>query len=357
MRARLARWICVAVCGSGLGCAATAPRHAPAQDEAEAEAPAKPPAKTPGQKTRPRPVPPPTPAEQKERLRVAIEGLIAFLEGPQGTFGEPSGMADQLMWDVLSDGMAGGARLGAAYELGARDWLEARGTWYSEFDDQATQTGVFGFRPTPGGALGVSASNTATFAWSAKVWSGELNWWHLWRDLEEMQASFVVGFRYLDHDERVSATNWLTDFGAGADPFVASEVQNRFLGGQAGLGATYRPGGRKLELVGSIKALFGAMLREVEVRDQAIFSGGLHVGRIEEDDFVFGFDLDVGIRIWFSERLAATLGYNLLFVNDIVRAHDALDFTQSATGAVQPTTRTLDTLVIHSVMIGVILDF
>jgi hypothetical protein len=92
------------------------------------------------------------------------------------------------------------------------------------------------------------------------------------------------------------------------------------------------------------------------VSDQDFFSGGPHSGSIDEDDFVAGFEVDAVLRWWFSERAAVSLGYSLLIIDDIVRAHDALDFSQSGTGAVQPI-RTTDELVVHAILFGVVLDF
>ena len=46
------------------------------------------------------------PPDDKPRLRYTIEGLISFFEGPEGSFGESTGMPDQLLWNELHDGEA-----------------------------------------------------------------------------------------------------------------------------------------------------------------------------------------------------------------------------------------------------------
>jgi hypothetical protein len=185
--------------------------------------------------------------------------------------------------------------------------------------------------------------------------SGEANWWHAWQEIDAAQLDFVLGLRFVNYREKASASDWATDFGAGADPFVASDVDNIFVGGQAGLGATYRAG-RRVELVGAVKGLFGVMMHDIEVRDQSFFSGGAHTGSIEKDGFSLGLDVDVALRYRFGERFAFTVGYNLLVLDDIVRAHDAMDFSRGATGAVQPIRR-MDELVVHSILFGVVFDF
>jgi hypothetical protein len=358
MRTRLALWACVLLGWSGFACAATPVRYAAlpadnavaAPEDEQAGEPA-PPAAEPEAE----PEGKPGATEQKRRLRVAIEGLIAFWENAQGPFGEPSGQPDQMVWDVLGSTEAPGLRLGALYEIDTRNSVEARWTWFRGIDQQARQTGVFGFSPGDGGAPGVSASNTATFRREVDVMSFEASWWRFLPQVDKVRADFLLGVRVIPIDEEASAVDWANDFGAGSDPFVRSTVSNTFVGGQVGVAVVYGVGTR-VEFVGILKGLFGAMLRDISVADQAIFSGGLHAGSIEETDFVFGVDLDLGVRVWVGRRVAVTLGYNLLFVDGVVHANAAQDFSQGATGAVQPRVAK-DELVLHSVLLGAIVDF
>jgi hypothetical protein len=355
MRTRLALWACVAFLWCVFGCASAPARYAALPAALPATAPADE-GDAPEESEQP-----PTEAEPKKkkkgkhRLRVSIEGLIAFWEGMKGPFGEPSGQPDQMVWDILGSTEAPGVRLGALYEVDRRNSVEARWTWFTEIEQEGRQTGVFGFSPGDGGPSGVSASNTATFKRQSDVHSLEASWWRVLPDIEKAKANFLLGVRAIRIDEEASAVDWLNDFGAGSDPFVRSEVLNTFLGGQVGAAVSYRAG-RRIEFVGVLKGLFGAMMRDITVMDQAIFAGGFHSGSIEETDFVLGIDLDLGLRVWVSRRVAVTVGYNLLFVDGVVRPNGAQDFSQSATGAVQPKV-TKDELVLHSVLLGVIVDF
>jgi len=354
MRTRLALWACVALAWSGFGCASAPTRYAalPSVDtpvvatagEETAEEPTAPAAKPKAEAT-----------EQKRRLRVSIEGLIAFWDGLDGPFGEPTGQDDQMVWDVLGSTEAPGVRLGALYEIDRLNSVEARWTWFTGIERQGRQTGVFGFSPGDGSPSGVSVSNTATFRSESNVQSIEASWWRFLPQVQKVHANFLLGVRVIRHDEQASATDWEDDFGAGSDPFVASDVLNTFLGGQVGIAVFYRAGNR-VEFVGILKGLFGAMMRDITVVDQAFFAGGLHTGSIEETDFAFGVDLDLGLRVWVSQRIAITLGYNLLLLDGVVRAHGAMGFSQSATGAVQPIV-TKDELVLHSLLLGVLVDF
>jgi hypothetical protein len=293
--------------------------------------------------------------EQERRLRVTVEGLIAFWEGLDGPFGEPTGQDDQMVWNVLGSTESPGVRLGALYEINELDSIEARWTWFTGIEQEARQAGVFGFTPGDGGPSGVSMPNTATFRRESEVHSAEVSWWRYLPPVEDLRTSLLLGLRLIRLDEQASATDWENDFGAGSDPFVASDVLNTFFGGQVGIGINH-PVGRRFEVMATLKGLFGAMMSDVTVRDQAFFAGGLHSGSLEESDFVFGADLDLGLRYWISERAAISLGYNLLFVDGVVRGDGAMDFSQGATGAVQPAA-SRDELVLHSALLGVIIDF
>lgn len=297
------------------------------------------------------------------RLRYTIEGVLSLLEGPEGTFGENSGLPEQLLWDGLSDGEGPGIRAAARFELDDRNWLEGRWMWITGWDDTVQQTGVFGFSPATGPATagaagpgGISPSNTGTFTWDAEAHSVEINWWRAWADIEDARVDSILGFRFLYVRERASAHSWTADFGNGANPFVSSLVESMFFGAQAGGAVTYRPGGRSVEFFAAVKVLFGALLRNMQVTEQGFFEDMLHRPRIENDNFVIGFDLDVAVRIWLRPRLAVTVGYNLLILDDLVRAHDALDFSRADSGTIPPI-RTPDELVLHSIFVGVVLDF
>ena len=360
MRTRLALWACVVLGWTGFGCATAPVRYAALPADTFVAAPAEEknadePAATDAKPDATKSTKATKPTEQKRRLRVAIEGLIAFWDGLDGTFGEPTGQADQMVWDVLGSTEAPGVRLGALYEIDNLNSVEARWTWFTGIEREGRQTGVFGYTPGDGNPSGISASNTATFRSESDVMSLEASWWRFLPQVEKVHANFLLGVRFIRHDEQASATDWENDFGAGSDPFVASDVLNTFLGGQVGIAVFYRAG-KRVEFVGILKGLFGAMMRDITVMDQAFFSGGLHTGSLEETDFVFGVDLDLGLRVWVSQRVAVTLGYNLLLLDGVVRAHGAMGFSQSATGAVQPIV-TKDELVLHSVLLGVIVDF
>ena len=57
-----------------------------------------------------------------------------------------------------------------------------------------------------------------------------------------------------------------------------------------------------------------------------------------------------------SRCLAFTLGYNLLFLDNVQRANDAMDFSASTSGAVQARNE-VDQLLWHGVYAGISFEF
>ena len=79
----------------------------------------------------------------------------------------------------------------------------------------------------------------------------------------------------------------------------------------------------------------GNLNRNVTVTDNSIFAGGSHTSRSEEDELVFAFEVELSGRWRLNRCLSLVGGYRLLFVDDVVRANDAMDFNKSFSGAVQ----------------------
>jgi len=287
-------------------------------------------------------------APRARPLRVAVEAVITLWEAPRGSLGVPTGRPDQLAWDAIGDESAPGVRVGAAYRLDDRDAIEVRGTWLGEAEGSARETGVFGF----GG--GVSATNTATLDWSARLAGVEANWR---RRLDaDGGLELLAGLRWVGHTEEASATDWLTSFGGGAAPFVAAKVDNRFLGAQVGAAWAHAVGDSRVDVAAEGKVLLGSLQRDIEVSDRDFFSGGSHFGSIDTSDFAAGLELELAVRYRLHDRVTLALGYDLFWLDGVTRAHEALDFSRSGTGAVQPVSPT-DRLLLHSFLLSLTARF
>ena len=137
--------------------------------------------------------------------------------------------------------------------------------------------------------------------------------------------------------------------------FVDSDVDNDFFGLQANV-AVHIDANQCLEFYASGKGMFGVLNKDIDVSDDSIFAGGTHSAHSEDDEFVFGVDFELGFVWRITRNIGITGGYELLFLDDVQRAEDAMDFSRSNTGAVQARQEP-DQLVVHSVFLGVTINF
>jgi hypothetical protein len=276
--------------------------------------------------------------------------MFSWLSDPEGTVGEPvPAGTPALDWGENTYDPEIGGRVTVRFPFGQRDSLEVRAGWYGAFEASSLQVGSFGFAPPPGS---VSAPVTAILSNEAEVWSGEATWWRDACPTGCARWSTGLGIRYVGFLETARVQTGV--IGAGA-AFVESDVDNHFLAGQ--LAARVRwDVGRNLELSVTGKGLLGAIRREVDVSDANLFSGGAHSAASEETEFGWGAELEVGALWRLSNCFGITAGYTALFVGEVVRGHDGMDFSQASTGAVQAQQVT-DEVLIHGFFVGIQLSF
>ena len=87
-----------------------------------------------------------------------------------------------------------------------------------------------------------------------------------------------------------------------------------------------------------------------------LLAGGPHTASEGDDEFVFGLNLDLSAAWHLTPHLAIVGGYDLLFLDNVQRAEDGMDFSNSNSGAVQAT-QNPDQLVIHSLFLGITFSF
>jgi hypothetical protein len=284
------------------------------------------------------------------RFEATFEGMFSFLsDADDRPFGEDSFDPDQISWSGIEfDGEIGG-RVTLAFRASGTDRLEVRGSWFGEWDESATQTGVFGFSPgdDPDGN-DVSDEVVADLRVESRLWSAELNWWTEVACEGAFRWDVGVGARYIqfDEDARADVVN-TTTLATGS---VLAEVENMFVGGQA-MAAAHVDFGRDFEGFASVKALVGNLRRNIDVTTDSIFVGGVSAGSSEEDEIVWGLDAELGLKLRLTRWLALTAGYEFLFLDKVQRGFDAMDFSRSDTGSVQPG-RDEDQLVVHAFYAG-----
>ena len=290
------------------------------------------------------------------RFQLRVEATLTGIASPSGALGGiESGLPGQMDWSVLDYGSdladAIRGRVALSYAFSPTTRLEARGGWYGSWQSTAPAAGVFAFFPGPAGMGGVSTPNTATFSAEADLYTGELTLWNelvcsgCWR------FDWGIGAGAVRFDEKAQAHDWGATFpGFNAPAFVGSDVENLFLAGQIG-GQVHYALSESFEL--SFRALgrIGSMESDVRVDDRSFFGPGDHTQSRSGSNLAFGGLLELGARWRLTSRLALTAGYSLMLTDGVVRAYEAMDFTQSNTGAVGAALRR-SLLTSHTVFVG-----
>jgi hypothetical protein len=295
---------------------------------------------------------------------VTLEGTVSIATDPEGPFGEDSFFPNQIRWSRLDYDGEFGVRGSVGFRTSSTSRVEARGAYLGSWDDTSRQTGVFGFSPAtpappmvPGLIPGVSAVNSGTLESEADAWTAELNFWQQIGCTPCMRTDVMAGLRVMSWNETATADGWATAFVPGfpGAPFVRSDVDNLFLGFQVGAMTTFDVT-RCFSVSVSGKGMLGNINRQSEVSDRAIFAGGTHSSSLEEDEIVLGFELELGMQWRLTDWISVTGGYSGLFLDGVQRAHDVMNFGASTSGAVQTQSDT-DQLLIHSLFLGVRVDF
>ena len=294
------------------------------------------------------------------RWNVTIAGQYSALGSPDGILGEDLFVpGNHLNWNGVDyDGELCG-RLGIAYRVEPQSWVEFVGTYYGSSDGSDAEQGQLGARPGATGIGDISRVVDASFASDAETWGLEFNWWTELACKGRWRIDAGLGARYLSFEETAHVDFTTSPAFVGpfpiADGFVDSFAENKFYGGQLCLAAHWDADCR-WELGASLKALFGSIDRNLTVTDDSVFAGGLHSAREGDDEFVFGLNLDLSATWHLTPRVAILGGYDLLFLDNVQRAEDGMDFSQSNSGAVQAR-QDPDQLVIHSLFLGVVFTF
>ncbi len=294
------------------------------------------------------------------RWDVTLAGQFSGTGSPDGILGEDLFVpGNHLKWnDVDYDGELGG-RVGVSYRVEPQSRIEFVGTYYGSPEASDAQQGQFAARPGVTGLGDISRIVDATFTSDAETWGAELNWWTELSCKGHWRMDAGLGARYLSFEETARVDFVTSPLFVGpfpvADGFVNSLAENDFYGGQLCLAAHYDADCR-FEFGASLKALFGSIDRNLTVSDDSIFAGGGHTAREGDDEFVFGLNLDLSATWHVTPHVAILAGYDLLFLDNVQRADDGMDFSQSNSGAVQAE-QNPDQLVIHSLFLGVTFTF
>jgi Putative beta barrel porin-7 (BBP7) len=155
------------------------------------------------------------------------------------------------------------------------------------------------------------------------------------------RVDWIVGYRYLDLNDRISFSERLTSLVAGAPGTLAIsesfDTSNEFHGLQ--LGVVYQANFNRAYLESLLRVAVGNTTQQVRIRGNSSitengvtenFPGGLlaqrtNIGNYERDELTMipEVGLTLGFRI--TDSLHATVGYTVLYFPSVVRAGNQID--------------------------------
>ena len=286
------------------------------------------------------------------RYTIGIEGGAGIYPDPEGILGLPIGRAAMPYdWDRNDFDLGPALRATVTRHLGGCDRLELRGS-YQWWDADSRQTGRFGYSQTPGAVTIVSPTSEATLENEVRLWSVELNWWKNAASLRTSSFAWGVGARVIGLTDKGIAKDWV---GLAPGAYLEGKARNTLWAGQL-MGAWNLRPNRRFELSVIGKALAGAMNRDMTEKDTSIVTGGATTNA-EREETDFGWGLEGEIRaVWRPwNRVGLSAAYTVLFLDEVSRGHEILDFSQAATGSIQ-IQDAKDSVVIHTFYFGIQFD-
>jgi hypothetical protein len=153
-------------------------------------------------------------------------------------------------------------------------------------------------------------------------------------------TNLILGFRYLQLDENLALTNSLEGInqlkGLGFVFEDNFDTHNRFYGGQVGLATKLRNGRWFLDASG--KLALGQMNQSVDVfghssltvpglskTGDGLFALGTNSGEHSRNMLAFVPEMTLNLGVNVTSRISAFVGYNLIYVSNVLRPGDQID--------------------------------
>ncbi len=186
------------------------------------------------------------------------------------------------------------------------------------------------------GVAGPGESGAARAALNVRAAGWEVN--SLWAlgTRENLRVHALAGYRYFQLSEGVRVEQLARD-GAGVASGAVDQfdARNRFHGAQLGLGADCSRGALLLEFAGKValgqtagvRGATGATAVRLVGGGFAAAPGGVYAGAGASSVTSFGVLPEAAVRVGYRlrDRSCLYLGYNFLFLSDVVRPGDAID--------------------------------
>lgn len=292
--------------------------------------------------------------------RLTIEGHLSMLTpDPEGAPGRVrSTLPTAIDWSSLEYGLGFGGRV--AYEWPVLCSWTARlgGTFWGSWKDDATVTGNLAATDVPGGAVNNSPTFAVPLRSEATLWDLSVGVWRPCAATSCWCAAWGLGLRYVSFHEESSYG--FPVVGGIAAPVttltnLAAESTNTLLAAQlmARVGWCLN---RAWDFTVDVAAFAGWRHVENEVVPTGFTAPTPTGGKVEDDKFGFGFEVELALRWKVCRSWSVRGGYGLLALFDQSRAYQLVDFSHTGNLNLGPATSE-DTLLAHRLFVGVEFNF
>jgi hypothetical protein len=283
------------------------------------------------------------------RLEVQLHAAV-LRPDPAGLLTLDSGTAGQARWDEVEYGEAFGGRFALTFEQAGRD-VRLTETWWGTWEDERLVSGTIASTSTPGGLLNVT-STTLGVRETAKVGGFSVTSLKPWSASCGLAARWGWGGRYTRFREEAAFLFPTTVPPANAAVFQAAGA-NGLLAAEVVAEARWRLGARlEVRARGSV---FAGWMR----RSARLFTVNVQPPPLEpddrRDDLGYGAEAEVAVAWRAFARGAVTVGYGVLLLGPVSRAHEAYDFSNVASNDLGPVFGE-HTLVVQRVFVGLEVD-
>jgi hypothetical protein len=288
------------------------------------------------------------------KSRLEIQGHLAMLTpDPEGIVTVDTGAPGQTTWDDLDYDPEIGGRVAFTFPWTCWD-VTIAGTWWGSWEGDHTTSGTtLTSTPVPGGPFNTSPPFDVVLHEEATLWDVNLVFMKAWTCSPCFNSRWGFGARWLHFDEEASF-----EFPVGVVALTtgsfASDIDNDLIAAELVAEGVWKLSGCWDFLArGSVFA--GWMHREGEMSAVNI-TPPITGASDEQDDFGFGGELEIALRWHPSACWSLSLGYGLLALGNVTRAHEAFDFSNAGVLDIGPVFED-DLLLVHRVFVGVGFNF
>ncbi|MFO0801734.1 MAG: BBP7 family outer membrane beta-barrel protein [Gemmataceae bacterium] len=183
---------------------------------------------------------------------------------------------------------------------------------------------------------------------SSQLWGAELNARLPFYNFLTDTTDAVVGFRYLDLQERINLYT-RSDLTGGNSVIIQDSIrtQNRFYGGQIGLNGKINGTSKGIGFDTTGKLAVGAVQQQAVLEGSNTFltpgaaadteRGGLYarggaLGAFNRDKFAMIYEQTFNVTYNFTERTQVYIGYSIIWISSVMRPGEAIDQTINDSG-------------------------